>query len=180
MIPGYAGKILFVDLASGKSREEALSRKDIEMFIGGYGLNASLAWRILDPMVDPLSPENSVILGAGPFTGTIIPGASKLIVTVKFPLNMAFGAGVAGCRFPLMLKSCGYDHLVITGKSPRPVYLVISDEGVRLEDAHPIQDMDILDLSDWLIERYEPCSVLPAGPAGGNLVRISITLVDKG
>jgi aldehyde:ferredoxin oxidoreductase len=180
MLGGYAGRILFVDLTSGKSRDENLSREDIEMFIGGYGINSSLAWKLIEPKIDPFMPENPIILGAGPFTGTIIPGGSKLVATIKFPLNGAFGSGVAGCRFPFMLKTCGYDHLVVIGRSPRPVYILISDECVRLEDAQPIQKMDILDKTDWLLKKYEPCSVLPAGPSGESLVRISITLVDKG
>jgi aldehyde:ferredoxin oxidoreductase len=180
MRPGYAGKLLFVDLGTEKSWEESLSQEDQEKFIGGYGVNASLAWRFIDPLSDPLSPESPLILGAGPFTGTIIPGASKLIATLKFPLNGTLGSAAAGCRFPLMLKSCGYDHIIVSGKAPQPVYLLISDAGIRLEDAKELWGMDIYQTTDHLFRKYEPCSVLPIGPAGENRVRISITLVDKG
>ena len=180
MRPGYAGRILFVDLSTGKWREERFSKQDQEKYIGGHGMNAFLAWNLIDPLSDPLSPENPLIMGAGPFTGTIIPGSSKLVTTLKFPLNGAFGTTVAGCRFPLMLKTCGYDHLVVNGVAPKPTILLISDGEIRLEEAKDIWGMDIYQTTDHLLQQYEPCSVLPIGPAGENLVPISVTLVDKG
>ena len=177
---GYTGRILFVDLSAGTSREERFSNKDQEKYIGGHGMNAFLAWNLMDPLSDPLSPENPIIMGAGPFTGTLIPGSSKLATTLKFPLNGAFGTAVAGCRFPLMLKTCGYDHLIVNGAAPKPIILLISDDEVRLVEAKDLWGMDIYEITDQLLKQYEPCSVLPIGPAGENLVPISVTLVDKG
>lgn len=179
MRPGYAGRILFVELGTQKSWEEELSQEVLEKYIGGFGVNASLAWRFIDPLAEPLAQESPLVLGAGPFTGTIIPGGSKLTATLKFPLNGAFGSAVAGCRFPLMLKTCGYDHLVVTGRSPSPKYILITDDGIRMEDAKDLWGMDIFETTDFLLRQYEPCSILPIGPAGENMVGISITLVDR-
>jgi aldehyde:ferredoxin oxidoreductase len=79
-----------------------------------------------------------------------------------------------------MLKSNGYDHLIVTGKAPKPKYLLISEEAVRLEDAEDLWGMDTYETTDRLLKKFDPCSVLPIGPAGENLVGISVTLVDKG
>lgn len=179
-VPGYAGRILHVDLTEGRVTKESLDLEVVTRFIGGSGINSKLAFDLIPPDADPLSPESPIILGTGPFSGTIIPATSKLAATLKFPLNGAFGAAVAGCRFPLMLKSCGYDHVVVSGRASRPTYLLISDEEIRLEGAGDLWGMDVYETTDALSKRYEPCSVLPIGPAGENLVRISVTLVDKG
>ena len=180
MIAGYAGRILFVDLERMRWEEQELPQEYALKFIGGYGINNFLAYKIMPPGLDLLSPGNPLILGAGPFTGTIIPGAAKLVATLKFPLNGAFGTATAGSRFPLMLKTCGYDHLIIKGTAFKPLYLIITDEGVKFEDATELWGKDIFETTDFLLQRYEPCSVLPIGPAGENRVKISVTLVDKG
>jgi aldehyde:ferredoxin oxidoreductase len=179
-IPGYAGKILHVDLTSGRTREEPLEPELVERFLGGYGINNWLAYRCIPPDVDPLSPENAVILGAGTFTGTLVPGAAKLLVTTKFPINGAFGTASGGGAFAMRLKSCGYDHVVITGRAREPVYLLISGRGcVELRDAGELWGKDNYDTADRLRERHEPCSIIPIGPAGERQVALSITSIDK-
>lgn len=180
MLSGYAGRILFVDLEKKQGEEEELSTTEALNFLGGYGINNLLALKLVPPQVDPFSPENLLVLGAGPFTGTLIPGAAKLVATLKFPLNGAFGTAAAGSRFPLMLKSCGYDHLLIKGSASSPLTLIITDEGIKFEEAGELWGQDVFQTTDFFLQKYEPCSVLPIGPAGEKKVKISITLVDKG
>lgn len=178
-IGGYAGNILFVDLTSGETRKEPLDPQLVKGFIGGYGINSKLALDLLSPDIDPLSPGNAIIIGAGPFAGTIVPGAGKVIVTTRFPLNGAFASAHGGGAFALMLKTSGYDHVVIGGKADRPVYLKILDDDVELCDASDLWGRDGFETVDELRTRHEPCSVIPIGQAGENLVKISITSVDK-
>ena len=178
-IPGYAGSILFVDLTSGHTRKETLDTELIKDLIGGYGINNKLAYDLMPKGVDPLSPENLVIIGAGPFAGTLVPGAAKILATTRFPINGAFGTAAGGGSFAPMLKSAGYDHVVINGRSPRPVYLRVTEDKVELVDATELWGQDTVETTDYLRQRYEPCSVIPIGPAGENLVKISITAVDK-
>lgn len=179
MFAGYMGKILHVDLTSGRFREELLDPSLVEKFLGGYGINNWLAYQTIPPHVDPLSPENAIIVGAGPFTGTIIPGTAKLGVTTKFPINGAFATASGSGAFPMRLKSCGYDHVVITGRAPSPVYLLVSGQGPELRDASQLWGKDNYDTIDLLRGRHELCSIIPIGPAGENLVSLSITSIDK-
>jgi aldehyde:ferredoxin oxidoreductase len=176
---GYAGRILYLDLASGKVKKEALKEEDIELFLGGEGINYRLAARILDPNVDPLSPENVIILGTGPLSGTIMPATSKISATTKFPLNGAIGSAVAGGRFSIMLKSSGYDFLVITGAAKRPVFLKVHNDEISLEDAAELWGKDIFETTAQLVKQYEPCSVICIGAAGENRVRISMAFVES-
>ncbi|MEK7848787.1 MAG: aldehyde ferredoxin oxidoreductase N-terminal domain-containing protein, partial [Chloroflexota bacterium] len=178
--PGYAGRILFVDLTSGKTREEPLDDGVVERFLGGWGISNYLAHEVIPPHADPLGPENAIILGAGPFSGTTIPGSAKCLLTTKFPINGAFATAAGGGGFALRLKSCGYDHVVITGKAPRPVVLLFSTGRAELRDAAHLWGKDSYDTIDILWQQYWPCSVIPIGPAGENLVPNSITSVDKG
>jgi aldehyde:ferredoxin oxidoreductase len=127
----------------------------------------------------PFSPDNLIIIGAGPFAGTLIPGAAKILVTTRFPINGAFATAAGGGSFALMLKSAGYDHVVISGQAKRPVYLRLAEGDAELGDATELWGRDSFETIDDLRRRYEPCSVIPIGQAGENLVKISLTSVDK-
>ncbi len=179
MFPGYAGRILFVDLSAGQFREEHLAPELIEKFLGGMGINNWLAWRHIPPLADALSPENAIIVGSGPFSGTIIPGSAELLITTKFPINGAFATAAGGGAFPMRLKSCGYDHLVIHGKAASPVYLLLGAEGPEIRDATSLWGKDGQDTVDDLNRLHESCSVIPIGPAGENRVALSVAFIDK-
>lgn len=178
-IPGYAGNILFVDLSAQSFRKELNDFEAARALIGGYGMNNKLAYDLMRPGVDAFSPENLIVIGTGPFTGTLVPGASKLLVTTKFPLNGAFATAAGGGSFALMLKTSGFDHVVINGRAEKPVYLRISQDGAYFHDAQGLWGKDSFDTIDELRDLYEPCSVIPIGQAGEHLVRISITSDDK-
>ncbi|MDY6918374.1 MAG: aldehyde ferredoxin oxidoreductase N-terminal domain-containing protein [Chloroflexota bacterium] len=179
-LPGYAGQVLYVDLTKRHIATETLDEGLVRQYIGGWGITNRLAYDLIPPHVDPLSPENCIIIGTGPFTGTIVPGSAELLVTSRFPLNGAYCTACGGGHFALMLKLSGYDFVVITGRSSRPVYLKVADDDVQLCDAEDLWGRDSFETVDELRERHEPCSVIPIGPAGENLVSISVTSIDKG
>lgn len=179
-LPGYAGNILYVDLTSGRVRKEPLDAEMVRNYIGGAGINNRLAYDLIPPDADPLSPQNAIIIGTGPFNGTIIPGSSQVMIVYKSPLNNAFPHSNGGGCFSHFLKSSGYDHLVITGRSEKPVYLKINDEDVEICDASNLWGKDVFESTDELRRKYEPCSIIPIGQAGENLVNISVTQIDKG
>ncbi|MDD5288349.1 MAG: aldehyde ferredoxin oxidoreductase N-terminal domain-containing protein [Dehalococcoidales bacterium] len=177
--PGYAGSILYIDLSAQTTKTEPYDFELAKSLIGGYGVNNKLAYELMRPGVDALSPENLIIIGTGPFTGTLVPGASKLLVTTKFPLNDAFATAAGGGSFALMLKTAGYDHAVISGRSQKPAYLRITQDGAYFHDAKELWGKDSYETIDTLRKLYEPCSVIPIGQAGEHLVKISLTSVDK-
>lgn len=178
-IPGYAGNILYIDLTDRTARKSPYDPGLAKSLIGGFGVNNRLAYDLVSPGIKPLSPENLIIIGTGPFNGTMVPSAAKVMVTTKFPINGAFATAAAGGSFAMMLKTAGYDHVVISGQSEKPVYLQINEDGARFHDASGLWGRDSYETIDELRQRYEPCSVVPIGQAGENLVKISITSVDK-
>ena len=175
---GYAGKILYVDLSTGSIRTEALDMEMAKQYIGAQGINTRLAYDILEPGIDPLGPKNAIIIGAGPLCGTPTPGATKVNLTTKFPLNGAIGTA-AGCGFAPQLKWAGYDNVVITGASSRPVYLAILDDDVKICDASDLWGKDIREATDILRNKYgQDISTICIGQAGENLVKMTLALID--
>ncbi|MDY6881744.1 MAG: aldehyde ferredoxin oxidoreductase C-terminal domain-containing protein [Thermodesulfobacteriota bacterium] len=176
---GFAGSILYIDLTAGAIRKEPLDPELIKKFIGGWGINHKLAYDLIPPEVDPYSPDNKIILGVGPFVGTTVPGSSKIFVTSKFPVGGAFTGASGGGALGIMLKSSGYDHVVISGQAEKPVYLNICDDDVKILDAADLWGMDAVETASELRRRHDPCSILPIGQAGENLVKFSVGQIDN-
>lgn len=176
---GYAGSILYVDLSSGEIKKELLDLKDARDFIGGFGINHKLAYELVTPHTDPLSSQNPIIIGAGPLTGTLSPGASRVAATTRFPLTRAIASASGSMAFAAMLKWAGYDHVVITGRANHPVYLKIADDDVEVCDASNYWGKDIHETTDDLKSKYGRCSIIAIGQAGEKLVKFSLSFVDK-
>ena len=130
---------------------------------------------------DPLSPENPIIIGAGPLVGTGPPGAAKIVATTRFPLNGTISESVGSMRFALNLKGSGFDHLIITGRAKKPVVLVLDRQGASCIDAGGMWGLDVFEATDALKKsRGGPkSSVIAIGPAGEKGVVFSLALVDK-
>lgn len=176
---GYAGDILLVDVGNGEIKREPLPRGLAEKFIGGWGINASLAYDLIEPGMDAYDPGMPLIFGAGLLTGTLSPGASKSFLTTKDGASGTVVTAVGSLAFGTMLKWAGYDHLIITGKADEPVYLEIEDDNVELHSAVDLWGRDIMETTDELKKRHGGASsVACIGPAGENLVKISIMFID--
>ncbi len=176
---GYTGNILEVDLTSTKISLKKEKIEDLRNFIGGMGMNAKLAADYIPPKVDPLSPENVIIIGAGPLVGTLTPGASRIVGMSKFPATGALANSCGSMSFGFHLKLAGFDQVIISGKADHPVYLQIWDDNIELCDASQLWGQDIVETTDFLNTKYGSCGVIAIGQAGENLVKFALTLVDK-
>ncbi len=175
----YANKILYVDLTSGKTRIEELTEQVKKDYLGGQGVNLKLYAELASPDVEPLSPDNPVIIGAGAFCGTPTPSSAKMSATTKYPINGTIGTSAA-CSFGPQLKWAGYDNVCITGASDKHVYLYISGDTVELRDASEYWGRDIVDATDALRENLgRDISVICIGQAGERLLNLGMSLVDK-
>ena len=108
---GYAGHILYVDLSTKKVRKEQLSEELMRDYIGNLGINSKLAYDLIKPGTESLSPENHIILGTGPLGGTVAPACSRSNANYKSPLTHLFGSANSGDSIALMLKFAGYDMI---------------------------------------------------------------------
>ncbi|HEY90342.1 MAG TPA: hypothetical protein G4O07_00780 [Dehalococcoidia bacterium] len=177
--PGYNGTILYVNLTDGSTRVEQLDPDLVQTLIGGFGINNRLMYDLMPADVDPLSPENLIIVAAGPFAGTMIPGGAKVVITTRFPINGAIATAAGGGSFAPFMKWAGIDHMVISGRAKQPVFLKVSQGQYSLEDASDLWGRDTYETTDILRKRYEPCSVIAMGQSGESLVKNSTAFVDK-
>ncbi len=172
---GYKGKLLRVDLTSGKISLEPMKEEWAEKYLGGAGIAARILYDELKPGIDPFSPENKTLIMTGPVNGTIIPTASRVGAYCKSPLTGSFFHGTAGGHFGAELKYAGYDGIIIEGKASVPVYLWIDDDLVELREASHLWGMGSYDVQHKLKEELglEEVCIASIGPAGELLNRFA-------
>ena len=179
---GYAGKVLIVDLNTGRTRVEPLNMDYAKKYVGGIGLGMRLWLDNVKAGVAPLSPENPLVLALGPISGTIFPTAGNGHAFVaKSPATLGIGEAVAHGTFGSEMKRAGYDAVILEGKAEKPVYLWIDDDSVQLLDAahllgkSPSETEDAIkdDLGDYYVR------VAAIGLAGEKLSKIACIINEK-
>ncbi len=173
MLHGYGGHILRVDLTSGQIRREKTDPDYMLNVIGGRGLNSTRLYDELKRDIDPLSPENMLLIGVGPLTGTLLSASAFMTISGKSPMTGILGDSAAGGFFGAELKQAGYDQVVMTGRCEKPCYLYIADDHVEIRDASHLWGKDIWQTTAAIRKDINDNAVQVAaiGPAGENLVK---------
>ncbi|RLI34360.1 aldehyde ferredoxin oxidoreductase, partial [Candidatus Bathyarchaeota archaeon] len=176
----HVGKILHVDLTEKKMWEKPLPEDLRSQFIGGRGVNAKLLWDMVRPGIDPLSPENVLIFGAGALTCTTAPSSGRTTVTCKSPATNLYMKCSGGGHFGSELKFAGYDHLVIHGASERPATLLIMDDDVQLIEAFNLWGKSVRDTNEAIKKDLEDPDIRVAciGPAGERCVQFASIMLS--
>lgn len=171
---GYTGKILHVDLTSGKISVEKPEQSFYRSHFGGSSLNLWYLLKQMSPGVDPLGPENVLAFSLSALTGAPVSGLSRMTVTAKSPLTGAIGDSQCGGFWPAKLKFAGFDAIIVTGKSSKPVYLWIDEGKTELRNANHIWGKTTGESQSVILDELgdqKNIEVLQIGPAGENLVR---------
>jgi len=177
--PGYADRILRVDLSRGRIWKVSMDHSLLRRFIGGSGLAAKILFDETGPDTDPLSPENLLIFMTGPVTATNVPMSGRYQVVSKSPLTGIYGESDSGGSWGPELKKAGFDGIVISGRSAKPVYLWISDGDAELRDASHIWGMDTYETDRAVRDETDRYAVIACiGPAGEKLARIAGIIND--
>ena len=188
---GYAGKFLEVNLSTENTKNVTFDESVLRHYIGGRGLATKILWDRLGhrwETVDPLSPENILLVLTGPLTG-FFPGC-RICVSGKSPQsNGVIGSTIAG-EFPMELKCAGYDGLIITGKAAKPSYLFITDSEIEIREASHIWGKNGKQTLKMLVKEgrenlqkrfpsygeWKEPAILYIGPAGENKVRMAAVM----
>ncbi|MBI3064079.1 MAG: aldehyde ferredoxin oxidoreductase, partial [Deltaproteobacteria bacterium] len=170
---GYMGKILRVDLTGGTLKDENLPEEPIlKKFIGGQALALYILLKELPLNATPFGPENIVVMMTGPLTGNgFTPGGTKMTAVYLSPLTgNTLGRGATSGYWGTYLKAAGYDGVILTGASPKPVYLYIDEGKAELRDAAQFWGLGTRATEDRLREAvgHQEAKVLCIGPAGEN------------
>jgi aldehyde:ferredoxin oxidoreductase len=178
---GYWGKILKINLTNKKWNVEDLDPAIAASYLGGAGLGIKLLYDALGPGVDPLSPENVLVITTGPMTGTDAPCASRMAVVSRSPLTGGVAMALSAGHFPAELKFAGYDAVIIEGKAESPVYLYIKDGDVQFRNAERLWGMMTTDTQLFIKEELGDHNLRVAciGPAGEKLSRIACIINER-
>lgn len=160
--------------------KEPIDPQFTKMFMGGLGFNAKILYDEVGPSVEPLGPDNVIVISPGALNGTGAPTTCRTEISTKSPLTGIFGTGNFGGYWGQALKNAGYDTIVIRDRSPEPVYFLVDDDHVEIRGADHLWGKDCWDTADILKEELgEDFSVMAIGQAGENLVRNATVIVDR-
>ncbi len=143
---GWQKTILRVDLSTGAVTHEPLNMDWAQQFLGQRGLATKYLMEEVDPRVDPLAPENKLIITTGPLTGTSAPTGGRWSAVTKGALTGAIACSNSGGQFGGELKMAGYDMVIFEGRAKNPVYLYIQDDHVELKAAAHLWGRSVWDI----------------------------------
>ncbi len=171
---GYTGKILNIDLGSGRIEIDEFDADYARMFLGGNGFAADYLFRRVDGNTGPLSEENSIIFTTGPLNGTRSWGTGRGHAAALSPLTGLFADSNYGGDFANGVKRSGFDAIAVTGRSEKPVYISISEGKAEIKSADHLRGKTTEESIEMIKSAEGPgseCTVI--GPAGENLVRFA-------
>ena len=147
--------ILRVNLTEGTIAKEPLNMEWAQDYLGQRGLATKYFTEEVDPNVDALAPENTMIFATGPLTGTMASTGARYSVICKSPLTGAMACSNSGGYFGAELKSAGYDMVIFEGKSPSPVYLSIENHNVELVAADDLWGKTVWEADEMLHKKHQ-------------------------
>ncbi len=175
------GKMLLVDLDKDLIRTRVTPSEWIELYTGQKGLATRLLMEDLDPSIDPLSPENRLVLATSIMAGTIVSCSAKLAIAAKSPQTGTISDGSVGGHIGAELKYAGYDAVSITGRAKNLKFLYIDPDRVEIRDAEELKGLGAFATEAKIKENLgdEQVKILTIGPAGENLVRYACICSER-
>jgi len=173
-----AGKVAWIDLSIKNIRIEYIDQ--YTEFIGGRAVGSYLVFREVPDNAHPLSPENILTFNTGPLTGTLAPSAGRINISTKNVATNGISFANAGGYFGPEMKYAGFDHLIIQGKSEKPVYLFIHDHQIEIRSAEHLWGKDTWETEELIKTELQDQKVRVAsiGQAGENLVIMACIMFD--
>jgi aldehyde:ferredoxin oxidoreductase len=177
---GWQRKLLRVNLTAGSCRSEPLNMAWAHAYLGQRGLATKYLMEEIDPKVDPLSPENKLIIATGPLTGTMASTGGRWSAVTKGALTGAIACSNSGGQFGGELKQAGWDLVILEGRSAKPVYLHIQDGQAELKDASHLWGRTVWEIEpDIKAAHKDPLiRVASIGQAGEQGVRFACIVND--
>lgn len=173
-IKGWTGKRLLIDLSIQRARTEEIPTEELQLGIGGRGLNGRFFLDRVPSLAVPSDPENPIAFSVGPLAGTCAPCAGWTSISTLSPFSYpsAYAHGSLPGHWGPQLKFAGFDQLIITGKAENPVFLTIEGERVTFEKGKGLWGKNTAETTVAIEEekRDRNIEVLCIGPAGENLV----------
>jgi aldehyde:ferredoxin oxidoreductase len=168
-IIGSSNRVLEVNLASRKVNEFHSTVEDLQMYIGGKGLGLKYIYDRMDLNADPFGEDNILAFMMGVLISTGAPCTGRFSAVTKSPLTGIMVSASCGGPFGIAFKTAGYDGLLISGKSDKPAFLFIDENGVKFENAATLWGKTTGETQNAL-NMSKDDGALVIGPAGENKV----------
>jgi len=180
---GYTGKLVRINLESGKIAIEKPDESYYKHYLGGRGIIMHTLLTELPPHTDPLGPENKLIFAMGLLTGHKLIGTGRCSVGAKSPLTGTCGESEGGGYLGSELRKAGYDGIIIEGAAKNPVYLRIHNDVVELRDASKVWGHEVREAMEWFQEdiggeRYRTAVIGPGGERQVSYANIILDCID--
>ncbi|MEJ2622697.1 MAG: aldehyde ferredoxin oxidoreductase family protein [Candidatus Thiodiazotropha sp.] len=151
----WSGKLLRVNLTNGSCTAEALNMAWAQAYLGQRGLASKYLVEEIDPRVDPLSPENKMIMTTGPLTGTMAATGGRYSVVTKGPLTNCIACSNSGGFIGAEMHNAGWDMIIFEGRSANPVYLYLVNDKAELRSADEIWGKSVWETDEWLHAEHQ-------------------------
>ena len=116
---GYMGSVLDIDLTSGTIGSYPIPDEDLRNYLGGKILAARILWELLEPGIEPFSPDNVLVFTAGTLNGSNLPSSSRFNCSTKNPLTYGVATSNCGGDFGMWLRRAGHDGMIVRGRAAR-------------------------------------------------------------
>jgi aldehyde:ferredoxin oxidoreductase len=182
---GYFKKGLHIDLTSGNADSWDIPDSFIEKYIGGRGFGAKLVWdnlKVHNFKINPLGPENLIVIAPGPLTGAYLPSSGKNSFIAISPATGLYGDSSVGGGFGVELRQTGIDVLSITGEAPQLSVLFIDNSKATIVPMPELKGKSCLEAEGIIRERLDThtAHIAIIGPAGENMVKFACVNADWG
>jgi aldehyde:ferredoxin oxidoreductase len=169
------GDLLRIDLTLGTVEEETLAPELVRELIGAKGIGTYLLSQEVGPEVDAMSPENKLIFCTGPLSGTTMFGGNRYAVYFASPLTGGYCESYSGGDVAPQFARTGYKVVILQGRSEKPVWVEVSEEGGAVHPADDLWGLDTYESADRMLERtgVPKAQAAVIGPAGEKLVRFA-------
>ncbi len=177
---GHFGRILEIDLTKQESKALPIDENTCRRYLGGAGMGAYLLFQRLKPKQDAMDADSPIFMGVGPLSGTACASTRCSFVN-KNPYNGLLSHAEVGSFIGNELKWAGWDGILITGKSKKPVYLYIHNDKVEFKDAGKLWGKDTHITEETILEQVKDTYVKVAsiGPGGENEVGYAAVMVER-
>ncbi|MEN8210106.1 MAG: aminotransferase class I/II-fold pyridoxal phosphate-dependent enzyme [Thermodesulfobacteriota bacterium] len=181
MLKGVLKKIAWVDLTQKTVTIEKPDENLYLDYLGGYGLGAYYLYTRQQADADPLGPENTLGFLTGPLTGTNAVAGNRFTVVGKSPKTGGWGDANCGGQFGPALKQAGFDGMFFTGISENPVYILINNGNITLQNAKDYWGLGCCATEDKLKNKYgKKAHSVCIGQAGERASLLSAIITDQG
>lgn len=179
MFECYNKKYLRINLTTNEVKTENITDEFIKNYIGGMGFGVKMLFDEVSPEVDAFSPDNKMIISTGPLTGTLIPLTAQTCLVTKSPASGGILNSYAGGRLASVIKSTGYDFVILEGKASELSYIYISDDNIEIIKCPELSGKTTTDVERKFNEKYGLDAIsMSIGLAGENLVRFSAIVAE--